>query len=66
MDDTQNKHWGIANNLDTAAYHLNQLEAAAWHGMRNRDHRTKAETAHDFDLILVEVQKIKACLGVCR
>lgn len=54
----------IMANLDYMYTSISNIEAVAWHGLRNRDHRTKAEMAQDFDRILVECLELRKRTGL--
>lgn len=58
------RHWSIQNNIDMSACIIQKMEEIAWHGLRNTNHRTKAQMKNDFDQMLVQISELKKCLGV--
>lgn len=56
----------ISNCLDYICKDLCDIEAIAWHGMRNTRHRTKEEMKADFDKILVLCQDLRKRTGVMK
>ena len=60
------EHWSIQNCVDEAASIIGKMENTAWHGLRNTERRTIAEMKNDFDQMLVEIKKLKECIGIFR
>ena len=66
MSESKVKELSIANCLDYICTDLQKIEALAWHGLKNRDHRTKKEMTDDFDQILVLCQDLRKRTGIYR
>lgn len=60
------KELSISNCLDYICTDLRDIEAIAWHGMRNTGNRTKEEMKADFDKILVLCQDLRKRTGIAK
>lgn len=66
MSETKVIETSIANCLDYICKDIQDIEALAWHGLRNREHRTKQEMAEDFDQIIVKCRDLRKRTGVWK
>ena len=66
MSDTKVIETSIANCLDYICKDIQDIEALAWHGTRNQDHRTKKEMVDDFDRIILLCQDLRKRSGIWK